>query len=296
MPAAASRLRDSGGAAPLRVYMRARTRNHSKGASMKSQILLAALLAAGSTAHADVTVTTQTSGKASFLNVGGEGLNLIKGKRMRTDSMMGGKTYSLIIDIDNMRFVDINDKKSTATVTPLASIADDLAKVGVGTMNATLTRTSQTKQIAGFPCTVHDIKVEMPFSPMGQPGQGMDANLVLAGTVCLSTSAPGLADYQAFYKAAADSGFIFGNPMTAKSPTGAAQAKAYAALTRKMAEAGMALESHVNITASGENPMAQMMAKLAASDITTTVTKIETGELPADRFDIPAGFKVKTQK
>ena len=44
-----------------------------------------------------------------------------------------------------------------------------------------------------------------------------------------------------FYKAAADSGFIFGNPAAAKSPTGAAQAKAYAALTRKMAEAGMAL-------------------------------------------------------
>ena len=209
---------------------------------------------------------------------------------------MGGKTYSLIIDIDNMRFVDINDTKKTATMTPLASIADELEKVGVGAMNATLTKTSQTKTGRRFPCTVHDVKVEMPFSPMGQPGQGMDAVMVLAGTVCLSTAAPGLADYQAFYKAAADSGFIFSNPVTAKSPTGAAQAKAYAALTRKMAEAGMALESHVTITPTGDNPMAQMMAKIAASDITTTVTKIETGDLPAERFDIPAGFKVKTQK
>ena len=163
-------------------------------------------------------------------------------------------------------------------------------------MQATLTKTSQTKQVAGYPCTVHDVKVQMLSVPTGQPGQGMDAIMVLSGTVCLSTAAPGLADYQAFYKAAADSGFIFGNPVTAKSPTGAAQAKAYAALTKQMAEAGMALESHVTITAAGDNPMAQMMAKLAASDITTTVTKIETGELAADRFDIPAGFKVKTQK
>ena len=130
----------------------------------------------------------------------------------------------------------------------------------------------------------------------GQPGQGMDATMVLSGTVCLSTAVPGLADYQAFYKAAADSDFIFSNPAVAKSPTGAAQAKAYATLTRKMAEAGMALESHVTISATGDNPMAQMMAKLAASDITTTVTKIETGDQPADRFDIPAGYKVKTQK
>jgi hypothetical protein len=259
---------------------------------MKRTILLAAL-AAVAPAFADVTVTTQTSGKASFINVGGEGVNQIKGKRQRTDSTVGGKTVALIIDIDNLRFVEIDDKKKSAKVTPLASIADELGKVGVGTMDATLTKTGQTKTIAGFPCTVHDVKVQMPFSPTGQTGQGMDLVMVLSGTVCLSTAAPGLADYQAFYKAAADSGFIFGNPATAKSPTGAAQAKAYAALTRKMAEAGMALESHVTISASGDNPMAGMMAKLAASDITTTVTKIETGELPADRFDVPAGYKVK---
>jgi hypothetical protein len=262
---------------------------------MNRKILLAAALAAGSPAFADVTVTTQTSGKASFINVGGEGVTLFKGKRQRTDSTVGSKTVSLIIDIDNMRFVDINDSKKTAMVTPLASIADELEKVGVGAMQATLNKTSQTKQVAGYPCTVHDVKVEMPFSPTGQSGQGMDLTMVLSGTVCLSTAAPGLDDYQAFYKAAADSGFIFGNPAAAKSPTGAAQAKAYAALTQQMAAAGMALESHVTISASGANPMAQMMAKLAASDITTTVTKIETGDLAADRFDIPAGFKVKTQ-
>jgi len=143
---------------------------------------------------------------------------------------------------------------------------------------------------------VHDINLSLPFSPTGQSGQGMDLNMVLSGTVCLSTAAPGLADYQAFYKAAADSGFIFGDPRMAKSPTGAAQAKAYAALTRKMAEAGMALESRINITASGDNPMANLMASAAKSDIITTVTKIEIGTLPADSFEIPADFKVKTQK
>ena len=58
----------------------------------------------------------------------------------------------------------------------------------------------------------------------------------------------------------------------------------------------MALESHVTIGASGDNPMAGMMAKLAASDITTTVTKIEPGDVPADKLDIPAGYKVKMQK
>lgn len=263
---------------------------------MTGKILLCAVLAAASVARADVTVNTVTAGKASFMDVGGEGVSQIKGTRQRTDSMMGGKTQSLIIDIDGRRFVSLDAKKKSAVVTPLDSIARELDKVGVGAMQATLKKTAQTKQIAGFPCTVHDINLSLPFSPTGDAGQGLDLTMVLSGTVCLSTAAPGLADYQAFYKAAADSGFIFGDPRASKSPTGAAQAKAYAALTRKMAEGGVALESHVNITASGDNPMAGMFAKLAKSEITTTITKIEAGSLAADAFEIPAGYKVKTQK
>jgi len=253
----------------------------------RNVLLCATLVCCAVAAHADVTVTTVTEGKASFINVGGEGVIQFKGKRQRSDSTFSGKTQALIIDIDNRRFVDLDAKKKSATVTPLASISDELAKVGVGAMHATLTKTAET---------VHDVKISLPFSPTGESGQGMDLTMVLSGTVCLSTAVPGLADYQAFYKAAADSGFIFGDPRAAKSPTGAAQAKAYAELTRKMAEAGMALESHITITATGDGPMAGMMAKLAASDIRTTVAKIAAGDLPADAFDIPAGFKVKTQK
>jgi len=263
---------------------------------MSNKILLCAVLAAASAAHADVTVSTQTSGKAAFIDLGGEGVTQIKGTRQRSEQSFKGKTQSMIIDIDGRRFVSLDAKKKSATVTPLDSIADELQKVGIGTIDATLKKTSQTKQIAGYPCTVHDIHLALPFSPTGQAGQGMDLTMVLSGTVCLSTAAPGLADYQAFYKAAADSGFIFGDPRATKSPTGAAQAKAYAALTKKMAEGGIALESHVNISASGDNPMAGLMASAAKSDIITTVTKIETGALPAESFDIPADYKVKTQK
>jgi hypothetical protein len=39
-----------------------------------------------------------------------------------------------------------------------------------------------------------------------------------------------------------------------------------------------------------------MFAKAVKSRITTTVTKIETGDLAAADFDIPEGYKVKTEK
>jgi hypothetical protein len=260
------------------------------------KLLPLTILAAGTAAHADVTVVSTTAGKASFLDVGGTSTSLIKGNRMRTNSMIGSRTQALIIDIDGRRFVNVDDGKKSATVTPLDTISEQLNKVGVGAIQATLTKTSQTKQIAGYDCTVHNISVSMPFSATGHPGDGMDLNMQMSGEVCLSTNVPGLADYQNFYRASADSGFIFGDPRVAKSPTGAAQAKAYADLTRKMAEAGLPLESHVTITAAGNNPMAGMMAKLAASDITSTVTQITVGDLPAEQFDVPAGYKVKMQK
>jgi hypothetical protein len=264
-------------------------------ATRKSRILLGAVLGGGAMAvHADVTLNVTTAGKASIINVSGDGVTQIKGNRMRTEQ--NGKPPALIIDIDGRRFVSLDDPKKTASVTSLDSVGEHLQKVGVTDIQATLTKTGQVKKVAGFSCTMHDVNLSFPFSLTGQPGQGMDATMVMTGTVCLSTDAPGLADYQRFYKSAADSGFIFGDPRAAKSPAGAAQARAYAALTRKMAEAGMALESHINITAKGDGPMAAMMAKLAQSDITTTVTQVKAGDLPAEAFDIPASYKVKTQK
>ena len=253
-----------------------------------------ALSALSAAVQADVTITTQTTGKM-ILDLSGDAANLFKGKRLRTDSTLRGRAQSLIIDIDGRRFVDLDAKKKVATVTTLDSIAEQLQKVGSGTLEAKLTRTSQTRQVAGHGCTVHDIHVSLPFSPTGNPGDGMDLTMTLNGTVCLATDVPGLADYQAFYRAAADSGFIFGDPRAAKSPTGAAQAKAYAALTRKMAEAGMALESNIQIGAGGSGPMAGMMAKLAKGEIITTVTRIETGELPAASFEVPADYKTKNR-
>lgn len=263
--------------------------------SLDRILIATVLLAVTRAAQADVTVHTQTAGKASILDVTGDGVTLIKGTRQRSDTTFKGKVQTLIIDIDGRRFVDLDAKKKTATVTPLDSIAEQLQKVGTGSIDAKLTKTAATKQIAGHTCAVHDISVSLPFSFTGNPGDGMDLTMLLTGTVCLATGVPGLADYQAFYRAAADSGFIFGDPRTAKSPTGAAQAKAYAALTRKMAEAGMALESHVLIDAAGSGPMAAMMGKLAKGEITTTVTKIEAGPLPAESFEVPADYKVKSK-
>ena len=43
----------------------------------------------------------------------------------------------------------------------------------------------------------------------------------------------------------------------------------------------------------GEGPMAGMMGRMFKIDSGHVVTKIETGDLDAAMFDVPAGYKVK---
>ena len=204
---------------------------------------------------------------------------------------------SLIIDIDGRRFVDSTTRRSPRPSRRSTRIARR-AREG-GRRHASRrrsTKTAQTKQVAGYNCTVHDVSVSLPFSITGHPGDGMDMNMVMSGRCASSTMRRALPTTRSSTAPRPIPGSSSAIRAPPKSPTGAAQAKAYAELTRKMAEAGMALESHVTISASGNGPMAGMMGKLAASDITTTVTQITVGDLPAEKFDVPAGYKVKTQK
>ena len=97
--------------------------------TIRTGLICTALCAGPLAAHADVTLNVTTAGKASFLNVGGDGVTYIMGNRMRNEQGIGGKMQVLIIDIDGRRFVDLDAKKKSALVTPLDSISDELQKV-----------------------------------------------------------------------------------------------------------------------------------------------------------------------
>ena len=58
-------------------------------------------------------------------------------------------------------------------------------------------------------------------------------------------------------------------------------------------DAGMALEQVMTMSASGEGPRAAIMNRMGKLTITTVVDSIQAGDLAADLFEIPAGFKVK---
>ena len=248
--------------------------------------VLACLVAAP--AAADVTITATTSGKA-VVDLAGTQTTRIKGNRMRLDSVQGDKASAMILDFDGQRMISIDDKKREATITSSARLQEALGKTSTGQIKASVTPTAETRTVAGFSCKVHNVSVEVPFS-MGGPE--MQMALVMAGPACLSKDAPGYADYQRLYTAVAEKGWILGDPRGAQGP-GAAMAKGMANFQKTMATAGIALDQNMHAELKGEGPMAGMMGRMFKIDTGHVVTKIETGDLDAALFDVPAGYKVK---
>jgi hypothetical protein len=185
--------------------------------------------------------------------------------------------------------ITIDVKKREATIMPTAKLQETLNKTTTGQVKASVTPTAETKTIAGFSCTVHQVSVEVPFS-MGGPE--MQMSLVMNGPACLAKDAPGYADYQRLYTAVADKGFILGDPRAAQGP-GAAMAKGMANFQKTMAAAGVPLDQNMHAELKGDGPMAGIMGKMFKIDTGHVVTKIETGDVDAALFDVPAGYKVK---
>ncbi len=257
-------------------------------------VLTASLLACAASASADVKLVAQMSGKMMGMNPSGETVTYIKGNKMRTDQTMGGNQLSTIMDVDTGELISINHKKKEVEIWSVADLAKTMQDAGVAAsgVDVKITPTGDTKDIAGHKATAHDMSVSVK-STMGGPG-GMAMTVTISGPAYLSTSAPGAADYAAFYAAAAEKGFFFGDPRAAKAQPG--NAKGMMALYKTMAEKGIPLESKQTIKLSGDGPMAGVFAKMGGGEISSTVTSVSADPLAADLFTAPAGYTVKRQK
>jgi hypothetical protein len=249
--------------------------------------VLACLVAAP--AAADVTVTATSSGKAMMIDLSGTTVTRIKGNKMRIDNQKDGKETSVIIDVDGQRMIALDSGKKEAEVTALGKLQETLGKVTVGEVKASITPTGETKTVAGISCKVYNLDIAVPFDMSGK-GE-MPATLNMTGPACLSKEAPGYADYVRLYSAAAEKGFIFANPRQVAGPAAATQ-RGMTQVQKKMAETGVSLDQVINVKMTGEGPMA-MMGRMFNMTMGHTVSKIETGDVAADVFEIPAGYKVK---
>jgi len=262
---------------------------------MKRPILVALFtVALAVPAFADVTIKSTGSGKAMGAGSPMTQTTYIKGNKMRTDSVTGDTTRSMIFDVDAQRLYSFDSKKKEADVWDMQAFGANIqASVDTANMKASVKPNGQTKQIAGKAATGYDMEMSLPATFGGK--DGMKMTVILSGPVWIVKGAPGTADFINFYKGALDKGFIFSDPRGAKGNPG--MAKVMAEMYKQLAAAGgIPYEQETNVKMSGEGPMAGMLAKMGGISMTTTVQSVETTALAADLFAPPAGYKIKEQK
>jgi hypothetical protein len=253
-----------------------------------------AVLLVASAASADVTIKQTVSGKGLGMSGTSTSTTYIKGMRLRTEAVMGDTTRVTIFDVENQKMYGFETKKKEADVWDMQAFATEMNKsVDTSAMKASIRPNGQTKSVAGQTATGYTVEISMPSS-LGGDG-GMKMTVTLTGPMWIVKNAPGTKDFQNFYKAAVEKGWIFSDPRAAKGAPG--QAKALAEMYRQMAETGgIPYESTTEIKMGGDGPMAGLMARMGNVSSTSTVQSVETGALADDLFAPPAGFKLNQRK
>jgi hypothetical protein len=262
---------------------------------MKRVVLTTALtLGLALPAVADVTLKQTTGGKGMGISGKAGGTTYIKGNRMRSDVVMGDKTQTTIFDIDAQKMYIFDSKKKEADVWDMAAFGAELAKsVDMSNTKASVKPNGQKKEISGRSANGYDMEISMTSAMGGN--KDMTMTVTLSGPVWIVVNAPGSADYNRFYKAAVEKGWIFGDPRAAKAQPG--QAKAMAEMYNQMAATGgIPYETDIQVKLGGGGPMGGLLAKMGNISMTTTVDSIEVGSLAEDLFAPPAGYKLSPKK
>ncbi len=258
-------------------------------------VALVALVAPVAPAVADVTVKGSTTSKGMGQSGTMATTTYIKGNKMRTDTVTGDTTRTMIFDVDSQRMYSFDSKKKEADAWDMQAFGASMKNSGVdmGNMKASVKANGKTKEIAGKTAAGYDMEMSLPATMGG--ANGMKMTVILTGPMWIVKGAPGTAEYLGFYKGALEKGWIFSDPRGAKGNPG--MAKAMAEMHGQLAATGgIPYEQEMNVKMGGEGPMASMMAKMGNITSTTTVQSVDTGTLAADLFAPPAGYKIKEQK
>ncbi len=92
---------------------------------------------------------------------------------------------------------------------------------------------------------------------------------------------------------AAQKGLFFTDPRAAKAQPG--QAKGMTALYNQIAGLGVAYATELAFSFEGKGMMAQMMNKMGGMTMTGEVTDVSAAPIADSVFEVPAGYKTKTQ-
>ncbi len=256
-------------------------------------ILAGSLLCAALPLSADVKMTSTNTGQGLGAMINGETVTWVKGPRMRIDrsGMPEGRTTT-IMDAAARLMTTINHDKRTAEITDMAAIGAQIEKsVAASDVKAQVTPNGSSKTLLGKSCAGYDLLLTVPMTLGNQPNMAMIVSMT--GHVWIAKGAPGTADYEAFWKAAAQGGLFFGNPQQMKVMP--AQSKGLTEMYKAMASlGGLAYATDLEMKFQGNEMMAGMMGKMGFT-MNSVATAVSTDPFPDTEFAVPAGYKTSNK-
>jgi hypothetical protein len=264
----------------------------------RTSLAVVVFLWAAVPAAADVTIKMSVTGSGLGRTGQTAGLTYIKGLKMRSEIKMGDRTQTTIFDLGAQKMYVFESGRKDADVWDMAEFSKQIGTtVNTEQMTASIKPNGQKKTYGTFTADGYDMEITVPAAMGGS--KDMSMTVKLAGPVWIVKNGPGAAEYAAFYKAAAEKGWIFGDPRAAKGQPG--QARAMAEMYRRFAEiGGIAYESDIKIGMSmsggGSGMMGGLLGKLGDFSSRTLVEDVQSGPLADDLFSVPAGYKLNPRK
>ena len=134
-----------------------------KRLSRVALVALVALAAAVAPAFGDVTIKATGSGKGMGISGTVTTTTYIKGNKMRSDTVSGDTTRTMIFDVDAQRLYSFDSKKQEADAWDMQAFGKNLqSSVDTTNMKSSIKPNGQTKEIAGKSASGYDMELSLP--------------------------------------------------------------------------------------------------------------------------------------
>jgi hypothetical protein len=243
--------------------------------------ILVLLFCTTSPAWADLGMTMTMSMNAGGMAVNATTDTRVKALKMRSDVKMMQQDLSIFFDAALKEVWTVNHGSKEITSADPAALAGNFP-LAFGEAVVSMKPTGQTKEVLGRVCQGYALEMTVPMS-IGQEAITMK----LSGTLWIAEKGPGVEEYKAVSKAAAESGF------STSFLTQGLQAKGIIEMQKAIAGAGIPLAQEFQMTLAGTGQAAAAMAQFGNMTMTTTVTALSTEPIPDEVFALPAGYTKK---
>ncbi|MFI5184034.1 MAG: hypothetical protein ACHQNV_06530 [Vicinamibacteria bacterium] len=234
-------------------------------------------------ASADVTITETVSQNLAGRSAKFTQVTLIRGSSMRVDASVDDIRSTWVYDAAGGSITRLDPVKREAQVEDAALAAADLEQELGGRVSTDLSATGRTRMLLAAPCDEYNFLIRMSLGPNATEA------VVMQGQAWVAKGGPGLPDYLAFQRSAAERHLVFsdrGGTESGDPHLALALARGQTELRRRLADlGGMPYAIRLTIKRQQGTLLALVDQRLRGSQSTATMS-VTTDAIPGDMLAV----------